>query len=73
MSVATISPGPSMLNLTGLFAIGAVLPSLSATRKVMKDRSRPSAAICLRSGARSSLAALPTVRTVDVVHSLPCL
>ena len=57
MSVATISPEPSMLKRMLLLAVGTINPFLSVTFTVIKARSSPSAFILERSTAADNLAA----------------
>src|ERR1017187_7830562 len=73
LSVATISPGPSMVNFMWSFAPGAIMPAASVTWTVMKERSMPSARTFERSADRASFAGASAVLTVSVAHSLPFL
>src|ERR1017187_8923770 len=73
LSVATISPGPSIVNFMWSFAPGAIMPAASVAWTVMKERSMPSARTFERSADRASFAGASAVLTVSVAHSLPFL
>src|ERR1017187_2967143 len=71
LSVATISPGPSIWNWMWFFERGTSRPFLSATVTVMKERSWPSVRILSRSACSVSFAAGPVVFMTSVAHFLP--
>src|SRR5690606_25676777 len=71
LSVATSVAGPSISKRTRLSALRMARPCASSTRRVMKDRSRPSLPIAVRSASSARRAGAPVVCTRASVHSRP--
>src|SRR5690606_13964536 len=63
LSVATSVAGPSISKRTRLSALRMARPCASSTRRVMKDRSRPSLPIAVRSASSARRAGAPVVCT----------